>query len=593
MSEPEITPDAFLSGLDKALEQITVVAPSAESERSSLVHEALDANSGGDYAEKPRGRGRPRKQKPVDAKADYQAVMERVDEKALEKAEKKLHPAPVDTTPVPNPEEVVVENPVYTYDPDLAALLAVPPVAFKEPPDPDYGEDYGDSLLTIPGFITDLVNTTRGMEVPTLFMLWGGLWAVSATLARHAWIEWYPKPLWPNIYCLFVAVPGLCTKTTAIDIAQSVLEKSRDYLPSSIERFEKDLPTFTGKSTGDGILGALEPVSKTFIIPERGSFKTVKRGSKVIFAIGELTTMINKQLYNASLLSVMTALYDCRDKDSELTRARGKQDLEDIYSVFIGATTPDHLKTSMPEEALGGGFISRLVTVYQGIPSKIYSIPRCLPGYPTPDEIAPKLAWIAHTAKGGYRLSDEAFVVYDSEYRRWKQAMIENVRSETAAETRYGVILLKVAMILRAQEYRPGNLIGPEHIKLAMRLLAYTYRSAQDVTEDIGMSNYTRWLNQFRRIIERSGASTRAKIQRTLSSKGCRLQEFDSIVVQLVSEDQITIELDGKPHTSPTRNGREVYSLTASGQLLAARSRSEIEARKGIQNEEVEQHESE
>jgi len=482
-----------------------------------IVNEALGANNGGDYADED------------------------------------------DVEPDSMPEPA---TPFYEYDQAKAAALALPPVAFVEPRPIAYLTDYADELLPAPGFVTDFVNTSRGMEVPTLFMLWGALGAVSSILARHAWLQWYPEKLWPNLYTVLVALPGLCTKSTALNMQRKLVQAVPELLPSNIEEFEKTLPIMTGKATSDGILGALAPEERIFVVPETNSLKFVKRGSKAVFNISELTTFMNKQQYNASLISTMTALYDCQDEDSELTRARGKEPLRDIYVTFTAGTTPDHLKTSIPEEALGGGFMSRTVVVYQDIPAKIYPIPLQLEGYPSPDDIAPRLAWIAHNAKGEYYLSKEALMLYSLEYRNWKQRLIDNVSSETAGETRYAIILLKVAMLLRVQEYRLGNEISEQNVRDAIRILSFTQSNSKSVTDDIGLNDYTRWLNAFKRIVARKGTVQRSWVQARLSAKGCRVEQLDSIIHQLATEDYIVIECNGQRLLHSSSTGKETYSLT-------------------------------
>jgi hypothetical protein len=450
----------------------------------------------------------------------------------------------------------------YRWDEEKAEKLRITPEAFIEPSPVDYLTDHTDEILPAPGFITDFINTSRGMEVPSLFMLWGALWALSSTLARHAWLQWYPDKMWPNIYCVLVALPGLCTKSTALGMARKLVERVPNELPSNIESFEKALPIITGKATGDGIMGSLAPEERVFMSVEDGKLHFVNRGSKALFNISELTTLINKQQYNLGLISVLTKLYDSEDEDSELTRARGHEHLKNIYVTFIGGTTPDHLKTSIPEEALGGGFMSRTVVVYQDIPTKIYPIPKQLPNYPTPDDLLPRLAWIAHNCKGEYVLTPEAFNVYSREYMNWKQRLIDNISAEIAGETRYAIILLKVAMLMRVQEYRLGNDITPQNVEGAIRILSYTLRNSKAVTDDIGLSDYTRYLNIFKRMIVRKTEVLRSWAQSRLSAKGCRAEQLDSIVHQLVTEDYISISLNGKRLEYSANSGKEIYSLT-------------------------------
>jgi len=510
-------------------------------------------------AEKQKSRGRPRKYNtPLQKQHEGRETVK----EALSENSGGDYSAPIPKAPKGSVPKI--ESPVYEYDVDKARALQRPPLAFVEPVEVTYEQDRMDALLPSPGFITDFVNTARGMEVPTLFLFWGAIWALSTTLARHAWLEWYPDKLWPNMYVLTVAPPALCKKSTAMQIAVKMCKDAPEFLPSSIERYEKSTSMITGKATSDGILLALAPEERTFLIPENHSIKFVKKGSKAAFAVSELTMLLNRQQYNVNLVTALTDLYDSRDEDAELTRGRGREPLEDIYVTFIGATTPSSLKTQMPEEALGGGFLSRVIIAFQDIPTKIYSIPRALEGYPIPTDITPRLAWISHNCRGAYKLTKEAFEMYDGHYKRWKERMFSNMTNEMLAETRYDVLLLKLALLLRVQEYRVGNEITEENVRNAVLILDYTLSGSKAATEDLGMTDYARFMNQVRRIIERKGQVQRTQIQRSLSAKGCRVSDFNMIISQLIGEDRVSVELDGKKIVNTQGCGRELYSLTPS-----------------------------
>jgi hypothetical protein len=68
------------------------------------------------------------------------------------------------------------------------------------------------------------------------------------------------------------------------------------------------------------------------------------------------------------LIQLLTKLYDCSDTMDYRTVARGKEVCSNVYLGLLGGTTPDWIKTSISELAIGGGFTSRIIFVYQNIP---------------------------------------------------------------------------------------------------------------------------------------------------------------------------------------------------------------------------------
>lgn len=451
----------------------------------------------------------------------------------------------------------------YEENEERRKALESPPEAFVEPPDRTYATDDADRLLTIPGFVTDYVNCLRGMEAPTLMGIWGALWTVSSALARDAWIKWFPKPLWPNIYVMIVAPPALCRKSSSMDIGVELLSEFPARLPSSVDEFLKGQHLVSSKSTAEGMLALLKPEERPYFSKSGGKILNAKRTSKVTIAVSELPTFLGKQQYNMGLISLLLDLYDCKDKDREITRGRGPEEYEGIYATMIGAIAPDGLRGSIPTEAFGGGFMSRVVTVYQEIPTKIYSRPHILPGYPHPRDLVQKLAWIAHSVKGEYDLSPEADEFFDRWYTSWKTTLFE--QSHLNSETfRTDTIILKTAMLLRAQEYTPGRTIELKHMKLATQLVIFTINRSKPILREAAVegNTYGDYMVKIRKVLLKHQELTRRILMQKVSSAGIRSEDVTEIVTQLSQEGWLEIlDPNGNQLLTASTSGKEVYRI--------------------------------
>lgn len=443
--------------------------------------------------------------------------------------------------------------------------LKEPPKPFIEPEGPKpYSRDGVDDMLPEPGFLTDYVNTGRGMEAPTLHLLWSCLWTLSSILKREAWLRWYPKPLWPNLYVLIVAPPALCRKSSSMDIGVELLRQIRYHLPSSLDAYKKDTKILTGKTTPEGLLTSLAPEQRTFY--DRSSdgspstMHTVDKGSIVALAISELAMFLGKQQYNQAMVTTLTDLFDCKVEDAEITRGHGLKPLKDIYVTLIGGVTPDGLKLSIPEEAFGGGFMSRLILAYQDIPTKIYAMPKILAGYPQVSDLLPKLAWIAMNARGEYYLTPEAEEEYDRWYKEWKTEIFSR-SMDKPDEFRLDGLILRVALLLRVQEYRKGHDITVANINDARRLLTYTIRTAKRATEDVGATLYVQHMNTIKAVLRRRGCMSRRELSQYMSSRGSDAQEITNIVDQLMVEGYLRIMYEGAVLEHSSGSGKEIYEI--------------------------------
>lgn len=454
--------------------------------------------------------------------------------------------------------------------PDVAELLKTTPTAFIEPDgEKPYTEDALDKMLPQPGFITDFINTGRGMESPTLFFAWNALWLLSTVLKREAWLRWYPNKLFPNLYVLLVAPPALCRKSSSMHIAINLLKNLPKCLSSTVESFRKTSQLITGKTTPEGLLNALAPEERAFLQKSAGDVPEkiikVNKGSQVALSISELAVFLGKQQYNSGMVTLLTDLFDCKDEDSEISRGHGNKALTDIYVTLFGAITPEGMKMSIPEEAFGGGFMSRVVIAYSDTPTKIYSIPKPMPGYPVWEDLKYKLAWIAEHAKGEYYLTPEAEAFYDRWYRQWKAHLFE-VPDNQHKDNRLDSLILRVALLMRVQEYREGTEITEQNITDAKKLLEYTMRSGEHALEDVGATTYGKSYNAIKKYLLKRGSSTRRELSQYMSSRGITAQEITSVIDQLVVEGSVAIYL-GESNTLLERSlgaGKERYTIISS-----------------------------
>jgi hypothetical protein len=445
---------------------------------------------------------------------------------------------------------------------EILAMLESQPEAFVEPLVKPYAQDPADFLVPRESFVSDFVNMGRGTEAPTLFLMWGALWTLSTALGRNAWIKWFPKGLWPNLYVIFIAPAGICRKSFSIDLGKQILEESEKYWRDNMEAFQNSYRFITSKSSPGGLYMMLKPEQHIFIDQEHNAIVRKERGSKVVMAISELATFISKQQYNTGLVNNLTDLYDCKDKDSEITRDRGVEELENVYVTLAGAITPTGMEESIPKEALSGGFVSRSILVYQDLPTKIYPMPMHFDGFPTIPDLGKKLAWIAQENRGEYYFTPEAEVAFTQWYVEWKTRIITGDAGLREDENRRDILVRKTAMLMRAAEYRRGGDITLQNFKDAENLLDYTYKVSAKMMLNMGGSEFTKNLAKIKAYIQKKEVLTRKQLV-TRYSSSIPSVEITRLVNQLIDQGEIVAEVAGKTIYHSIGNSKEVYHYTS------------------------------
>jgi hypothetical protein len=109
-------------------------------------------------------------------------------------------------------------------------------------------------------------------------------------------------------------------------------------------------------------------VADANIITDSGGVGSQLDASLTIFS-QELSVFLGQN--NWQLISDLTDWFDCRDKWTYRTKNSGVNEIWGVWVNLFGATTPDFLQASLPQEAIGGGLTSRIVFVYGDKKSKL------------------------------------------------------------------------------------------------------------------------------------------------------------------------------------------------------------------------------
>jgi hypothetical protein len=94
----------------------------------------------------------------------------------------------------------------------------------------------------------------------------------------------------------------------------------------------------------------------------------------------ELTSFLG--FNNKQLLSDLCDWFDCRDPWKYRTKGCGTDEIHAVWLNLIGATTPASLQSALPPEAIGGGFTSRIIFIYEEDKGKLVPFP-----FPTETEL--------------------------------------------------------------------------------------------------------------------------------------------------------------------------------------------------------------
>lgn len=191
------------------------------------------------------------------------------------------------------------------------------------------------------GFFQEYLNYTKSHESPEDFHLWVAMTLLSMAVRRNVYMNRGYYKLYPNIYTILVAESALLRKSSSIRIGLNLIKEA---LPA-------DLNIFAQKITPEGLIHYLALISEE------------KKKSEATIVSDELAVTLGNCAKDPTLLQLLTTLYDSADRFEYATISRGIEKCENICVSMLAGSTPEWLKSSMPEDAVGGGFFSRLIIV--------------------------------------------------------------------------------------------------------------------------------------------------------------------------------------------------------------------------------------
>lgn len=418
-------------------------------------------------------------------------------------------------------------------------------------PDP-----FDENLPSQKSFITDLIYTTRGIETPTTFTVWSGLFLLSTLIKREAWIKWFPGRFFANLYVILVGPAGSKKSTVIDDIGLPLMDMLQRFIKDPNIKALKRLNYVKNKISPEALVHEMIPSSELIpvkdhnghaILNSEGDPVYMKHSSEMAIILSEMSVSISKRSYAEGIIQFMLDLYACHDEWNWSTIGRGKQTLENVYTTFLGATTTTGFRDSIPEAAVGDGFLSRNVIAYQPGYPRIRPTPFEIEEAPSFNELARRAAWIAENTIGEYAFSRNAYRAYEKWYYAFKKRL-ESAGDSASIQSRLDTQVRKVAFLLRAARYDDTDrLIHEQDFEDAAKLVRGTYQSSLSVLNEMSMDGHIRNVSKLEDYIKRNAEATRAQVMRGMRMPA---QQLTQAVEQLFQQEKILIvKEDGAGNT--------------------------------------------
>jgi len=340
-------------------------------------------------------------------------------------------------------------------------------------------------------WIAGYMQYSQYSEAPNAFHFWTGVSCIAGALRRRVWIDQGYFQWVPNFYIVFVAPPGIVSKSTTANIGMNLLRR----VPGV--HFGPDAVTW------QSLVQSLAQATEAIELPNN---KTIAQ-SAITISSGEFGTFLNPN--DREMVDVLVSLWDGQVGVWEkATKTQGNDRIVNPWINIVACTTPAWIAGNFPEYMIGGGFTSRTVFVYAEEKRQLVAYPkRTMPEdlEKLEEDLIHDLEVIATSMVGEYELSPEALTWGT----RWYEEHYENGKHRLNNERFAGYLarkqthLHKLAMILAASK-RNKLVITEEELIAANELVTALEADMPKVFANIAAPE-ARAINQVAQLVRQHG----------------------------------------------------------------------------------------
>lgn len=376
----------------------------------------------------------------------------------------------------------------------------------------------GNEKRKLKDWLRTYIEYTEDQESPELFHLWTGISSISATLERNVFLDrGILGKLFPNLYIILMGASAVDRKTSAIEIGEVFV---REACP--------DINFISQKIIPEAFIEALQT-----------AWELTGSGSGYVIA-EELSYFLGTSDKSSAIVHLLTKAYGCPALMNYHTKGRGVEEVKNVCINFLGGTTTEWIKESLPKQSIQGGWAGRHVFVYAHEEWNPVAHPEMTTKMVRQrDDLIADLT-IVRSLKGEFVWSKDA----KEWFRVWYEEVFKPDEQEILLEGYYGRkghTILKLAMVLSVSN--GSSLILEEvDVKNATRILGETEKQLPQIMQRIDSSQVGTDMLRVLNLIERAGEIDYSSLLRKIGYRltAAQLQEnLASLLLQDLIEERV------------------------------------------------------
>jgi hypothetical protein len=293
---------------------------------------------------------------------------------------------------------------------------------------------------SLPDWLKAYQTLQANTEPAAIFDKWVGYSVIASALRKKVSLPLGRINIYPSMYVVFVAEPGIARKSQAISYGLSIMSTIPEIVCSA------------DASTKEALLDDLETSAMDSIMPNNDSF----RHSSLNIISKEFESFLGQKKENTKMLVLLTDLFDCQELPWKYrTKHSGSNIIPSVFINLLAATTPDSLASSLPPTAVGGGLTSRILFVWADAKKKKVPKPELTPGEVQLRELILKDFYLISLMAGQFKFDKNADKKWDEWYMQYEELDPSRICKDPSYNGWYSrkpLYILKVSILAAASK---------------------------------------------------------------------------------------------------------------------------------------------
>lgn len=187
-------------------------------------------------------------------------------------------------------------------------------------------------------FITEYLDFTKDLESPGSFFIWSALSCVGAALRDNVYLQYGPKPIYPNIFVLLLAPSGIFRKGQPVQICTKLL--------SNVQNTK----IIVGRNSIQAVIQELAMADM-----DKKTGIQIKGGSCLLSA-EELAAFF---VSDPQAMTILTDMYECRESYPYNLKGSGKIIVNNLCVSMLAASNEELLRSVYTPQHVYGGLMGR------------------------------------------------------------------------------------------------------------------------------------------------------------------------------------------------------------------------------------------